>query len=68
MQGQRQPAAAGGGLEHGQAMTAAGVHQHAALQRGLGRREPGHQARQHIVGHGEQDQVGAAREPGRGRR
>ena len=60
VQRQRQPAPAHGGLEHGQAVAAAGVRQHAALHRGFGGGQPGHQAGQHVVGHGKQGQVGAA--------
>jgi hypothetical protein len=58
MQRQRQPAPAGRGFEHGQPVAAARVHQHAPLHRSVRGRQPGHQARQNVVGHGEQGQVG----------
>ena len=57
VQRQRQRAAHGGGLQHGGAVPAAGVRQQPPGQRRVGRGQPGHQAGQHVVGHGEQDQV-----------
>ena len=60
MQGQRERALAYSRLEHRHAVPPAGVGQHPALQRRPGRREPGDQAGQRIVGHGQQGQVGAA--------
>ena len=41
-------------------MAAARVHEHAPLKRRTGGRKAAHQARKHVVGHGEQDQVGLA--------
>ena len=60
VQGQRERALAHGRLEHGHAVPPAGVGQHPALQRRPGRRQPGDQAGQRVVGHGQQGQVGAA--------
>ena len=47
-----------GRVEHGQAVPAAGVRDQPAVQRGPGGGQPGHQAGQHVVGHGQQHQVG----------
>ena len=59
VQRQRQRALAHGRVEHGQAIPPARVGQQAALQRRSGRRQPGDQAGQHVVGDGQHGQVGA---------